>query len=601
MNEKEFKVNDFITLKLEEEGTVIYVGGELFQQCKYLIFNLDKEGLEKYDEIRSIDELEQWDRSHEYNQLQIPLEVEFWGHCSNLQAWEENDYDTRLLHRSLAFPLLEELKNLGDVKAATVFNGEVAKRFIEGNQAVINFIFEQNYLEDFTSEELRVLFENIKEPLQIKYLNLSNLEIEHLPNSIKAFQNIRVLDLSRNQISKLPKSIRELYKLERLLISDNRLESLPKTIGDLFSLRELDISNNNLTCLPDSIGNLTSMVNLKLDRNQLREIPESIGNFTSLRSLLLNKNNLIYLPESIGNLGSLKTMEINHNKLTSLPESIGNLHQVEKLKLNRNRIARLPESIANLKSLKEVRLEGNNLKEIPRSLLRLKKLQKVTLDDNQISHFPKSVLMQKHSPFFGLKNNALSPSFMKSISLEVLVRNLLKRNKSGLAFKIVVAGDKYAGKSSLILRYLHHKFEDYFLKWRKYFFIKDIHIFGENLVKLLIWKHFGGGTIQKLQPGFRFGAHAALLLIDLTRELNLKKIKGWVDFLREEQKRLPIMLIGTKADLKDQIKVQKESLISIKERFRMNSMFITSAKTGKNIEEVFNDLINIVIRYAFFG
>ena len=31
---KEFKVNDYITLKLEDDKTSIYVNGMLFQQCK---------------------------------------------------------------------------------------------------------------------------------------------------------------------------------------------------------------------------------------------------------------------------------------------------------------------------------------------------------------------------------------------------------------------------------------------------------------------------------------------------------------------------------------------------------------------------------------
>jgi len=34
---------------------------------------------------------------------------EFWGHCSNLQAWIEFDYHPELLHSSLTIPILKRL------------------------------------------------------------------------------------------------------------------------------------------------------------------------------------------------------------------------------------------------------------------------------------------------------------------------------------------------------------------------------------------------------------------------------------------------------------------------------------------------------------
>ena len=84
MVQKEFKVNEYITLKLERNNTNIYVDGELFQQCKYLAFNIPLESIQEFDEIKSIDEMEEIDRSSTYNTLDIRPEEEFWGHCSNI-------------------------------------------------------------------------------------------------------------------------------------------------------------------------------------------------------------------------------------------------------------------------------------------------------------------------------------------------------------------------------------------------------------------------------------------------------------------------------------------------------------------------------------
>ncbi|MFW9999536.1 MAG: hypothetical protein ACFE9Q_06635 [Candidatus Hodarchaeota archaeon] len=51
MTEKEFHVNEFLTLKLENDKTNIYVGGALFRQCKFLMLNIS------VNELSSINDL----------------------------------------------------------------------------------------------------------------------------------------------------------------------------------------------------------------------------------------------------------------------------------------------------------------------------------------------------------------------------------------------------------------------------------------------------------------------------------------------------------------------------------------------------------------
>ena len=85
-SEKEFKINEYITLKLEGEKTNIYVKDQLFNQCKFLLLNIPIDKISSFDEIESIDEaVEKLDRSLEgrgTGVYEIPPEVEFWGHCS---------------------------------------------------------------------------------------------------------------------------------------------------------------------------------------------------------------------------------------------------------------------------------------------------------------------------------------------------------------------------------------------------------------------------------------------------------------------------------------------------------------------------------------
>lgn len=155
---REFTINNFLTLKLEHDETIIYVKGDRFDQCKFLLLNIPIESVSTFDEIDSIDEagekLDNILEAGEESEIQIPPEVEFWAHCSNLQAWYEHDYDSRLLHRNLAFPLLKRLTELGDPIAKRAFREEIAKRLNSGYTAVVNYLIEEKYIDYLNRDEL---------------------------------------------------------------------------------------------------------------------------------------------------------------------------------------------------------------------------------------------------------------------------------------------------------------------------------------------------------------------------------------------------------------------------------------------------------------
>ena len=156
-----FKINNFISLKLENNRTNIYINNELFIQCKYLLLNLSDNKLKSTNLINSIDEAaELLDKSLENQNITSALltpEAQFWGHCSNLQAWYESNYDTRLLHSNLAFPLLKRLTEAGDRKAKKVFKDEIAKRFEKGNLNSVIYLLENEYLTYLNKEEIECL------------------------------------------------------------------------------------------------------------------------------------------------------------------------------------------------------------------------------------------------------------------------------------------------------------------------------------------------------------------------------------------------------------------------------------------------------------
>ena len=184
-----FTINDFLDLRLEDGKTHIYVNNKLLLHCKYVLLNFSLDQIDDLDDIDSIDnaveKLYGYFEVPEDENIRIPPETIFWAHCSNLQTWYENNYNTSLIHSNLAFPLLKELTKVGDYLAAKVFKEEVARRFESNNMNVIKFLLYNKYLDCLNQEELEIILDNIS-------FNLTNIAIRQLDELMKSvFANYR--------------------------------------------------------------------------------------------------------------------------------------------------------------------------------------------------------------------------------------------------------------------------------------------------------------------------------------------------------------------------------------------------------------------------
>lgn len=252
---KEFIVNKCITLRLEDEKTNIYVMGELFRQCKYLILNIPVDKMEDLEDIESIEDAIKKLKSTEGSsrvdiEYDISPEEEFFAHCSNLQAWAENGYDSRILHYNLSFSLLEKIAEY-DLTAKIILKEEIAKRLKGRNKNVVKYIQEKN-LDTYLPYNL--LLEDIVHPEDLEILR----EIEVTLNKRFYYYDHRETGLFIH-----PKSDYEL--------SDNFFD--------------VDDKNKRITFL-------------KFQSPDINSIPDAVSKFTHLESIgFADFNNIIYLPK----------------------------------------------------------------------------------------------------------------------------------------------------------------------------------------------------------------------------------------------------------------------------------------------------------------
>ncbi len=357
---REFVINPYLAVRLEGQKTAIYVGGRYFQHCQVLLLNLPIQQMHDQLNYDSIDYLATLYHSHPVRlktQLISP-EEEFWGHCSNLQAWADNDYDTRLLHRNLAFPLLKALTDAGDPQARVAFGREVVARFTTGYPPVVKYLVEEDYYRYLTLADLEALpLDALVALLGTDLYDLHRDFFKHLieinPSVTMGEKIWSILKSgkfdSHNQhmtTVELEDLLRYKYQIKSLLIRNNQLRALPPSISNLASLERLDLSHNQLRALPASIGNLASLERLDLSYNQLRALPDAIGHLAGLYGLHIGRNQLRDLPDAIGNLSALKILYLNDNQLRALPASVIKL-KLRGLSLEGNKEIMLSPAVTN--------------------------------------------------------------------------------------------------------------------------------------------------------------------------------------------------------------------------------------------------------------
>ena len=166
--------------------------------------------------------------------------------------------------------------------------------------------------------------------------------------------------------------------------------------------------------------------------------------------------------------------------------------------------------------------------------------------------------------------------------------------------KVVLVGDFATGKTSLIRRYVENEFSDEYLTTIGVKISKKTVLMQESTVKLeiqlMIWDIEGETTAKPTNPAYLMGAHGLVIVADATREQSIENISIHIEECRKVAKESPIFLALNKSDLIEDAKQLDILIEELKTRHeQVESIYITSAKNGKNVENIFQNLSELMV------
>ncbi len=157
--------------------------------------------------------------------------------------------------------------------------------------------------------------------------------------------------------------------------------------------------------------------------------------------------------------------------------------------------------------------------------------------------------------------------------------------------KIVLVGHFGVGKSSLIRRYVKNTFSDDYLVTIGVHIVKKTVQIGNDELTLIIWDIEGKEDMQKLRPSFLLGTSGFMYVFDATRSSTYINLLAEINFIETHYPKINLVTVANKLDILD-----KNTFEKIKEKHKLRVDYYASAKTGENVELIFNAIAKNLIK-----
>jgi len=167
-----------------------------------------------------------------------------------------------------------------------------------------------------------------------------------------------------------------------------------------------------------------------------------------------------------------------------------------------------------------------------------------------------------------------------------------------IKLKIIVAGAKDVGKTSLIRRFVHGLFQTDTVGTIGVDFMTKRLTLNNQEIRLSLWDFAGEKKFRNMFPSYMAGASAAIILFDITNRGSFDDLIDWMELITSSTGKMLKILIGSKHDLADQAVISDTELTHFRELYAIDHFMYCSAKTGENVDSLFTTVTQKIIDHT---
>ncbi|MEZ5328232.1 MAG: Rab family GTPase [Verrucomicrobiales bacterium] len=161
--------------------------------------------------------------------------------------------------------------------------------------------------------------------------------------------------------------------------------------------------------------------------------------------------------------------------------------------------------------------------------------------------------------------------------------------------KVCLIGAYAVGKTSLIRQFVSGLFSDGYLTTVGVKINKRSVTVSDQEVLLMIWDLAGRDEFEAVQKSYLRGASGFLYVADGTRRDTLAEVQKEIDLIVPDHPDTPSLLLLNKCDRENDWEVEDGDLTGFQEAGI--ETLLTSAMTGQNIAEAFDQLTRLMISH----
>ncbi|PML49557.1 protein kinase [Vibrio lentus] len=167
---------------------------------------------------------------------------------------------------------------------------------------------------DLSGNQLSDLPEELSQLTNLRIIFASNNLFTHLPDVLGLLPKLEMVGFKTNQIKTVSEQSLPI-QLRWLILTDNEIEVLPSSLGERPRLQKLALAGNKIRVLPESMENLSNLELVRLSANQLTEFPEFLIKLPKLAWLAFAGNPFCKHPSSLDSVPAVSSQCYSLNQV----------------------------------------------------------------------------------------------------------------------------------------------------------------------------------------------------------------------------------------------------------------------------------------------